>query len=200
MTCAIKSKNGAQTLTDYCAGALDAATAAEFEKHVSECAGCRHLVDAQREVWNALGQWTPPAVANDFDARLDARLRHEEAIPAWRRFARNLFLPPVPWAFWKPAVSLMAACAVLAVGLMVRVPQHSDVTVRVDKVNIEQAEQALEDLDMLTPAGSAPARGREPNEAGRGHLEGGRRRAVAGRCTRSGDAVERPRHYANACA
>ncbi len=114
------------------------------------------MVDAQREVWNALGEWTPPAVSGDFDARLYARIRQEETIPTWRRFARSLFSPPVPWAFWKPAVSLMAACAVLAVGLMVRVPERSDVTVRVDKVNIEQVEQALEDLDMLTP-GPAPA-------------------------------------------
>jgi anti-sigma-K factor RskA len=162
MTCAIKSKNGAQTLTDYCAGALDAAAAAAFETHVSECAECRRVVDAQREVWNALGQWTPPAVSNDFDARLYARIRQEETIPAWRRFARNLFSPPVPWAFWKPAVSLTAACAVLAVGFMVRVPERSDtvkarVIEKIDKVDIQQVEKALEDLDMLTPAGPAPA-------------------------------------------
>ncbi len=110
-----------------------------------------------------MGQWTPPAVSHDFDARLYARIRQEETIPAWRRFARNLFSPPVPWAFWKPAVSLMAACAVLAVGLMVRVPERSDtVKTRViidktDKVDMQQVEQALEDLDMLTPAGPAPA-------------------------------------------
>ncbi len=157
MNCAIKSRSGAQTLTDYCSGTLDASRAAAFEAHLRDCSECRRVVDAQREVWSALGQLTPPEVSPDFDARLYARIREEQEAPGWRKLLRRLFVPVVPWTAWKPAVSLAGACMVLALGFLVRVPDAGENRPRVDKVDIEQVEEALEDLDMLTPAATAPA-------------------------------------------
>lgn len=157
MDCAIKSRSGAQALSDYCAGTMDASQAAAFETHLRECDECRGIVNAQREVWGALGEWSPPEVSPDFDARLYARIRREEEVPAWRRGLRRLFQPAVPWTTWKPAVSLAGACMLLALGFLVRVPEAVDLTPRVERVDLEQAEEALEDLEMLTPSGTAPA-------------------------------------------
>ena len=54
---------------------------------------------------------------------------------------------------WKPAVSLAAACAVLTVGLMVRMPGPSDTSsqLKPEKVDIEQVEKTLDDLEILMP-------------------------------------------------
>jgi anti-sigma-K factor RskA len=144
MICA-KEKQGAEILMDYCAGALDANRAATFEEHLEVCEDCRRLVQAQREVWEKLDRWTPPAVSPDFDARLYARIAREEASSSRVQWWRTL---------WTPAVSLAAACAVLAVAFLVRVPQAGDSAkqIRTDKVDIEQVEQTLEDLDILAPA------------------------------------------------
>jgi len=157
MDCAIKSRSGEQALTDYCAGTLDALQAAAFEMHLRDCRECRRIVDAQREVWGALGQFTPPEVSPDFDARLYARIRSEEEVPAWRKGLRRLFQPAVPWTTWKPAVSLAGACMLLALGFLVRVPESRDLTPRMERVDLEQAEEALEDLEMLTPSSAAAA-------------------------------------------
>jgi hypothetical protein len=60
---------------------------------------------------------------------------------------------------WRSAVPLIAACVLLAAGLSVHMPgtpvaPHPQL--RADKVDIEQVEQALEDLDILTPPAQAP--------------------------------------------
>ena len=68
-----------------------------------------------------------------------------------------MFQPAVPWTTWKPAVSLAGACMLVALGFLVRVPETPDLTSRVERVDLEQAEEALEDLEMLTPSVAAPA-------------------------------------------
>jgi hypothetical protein len=45
----------------------------------------------------------------------------------------------------------------LALGFLVRVPETPDLTPRMERVDLEQAEEALEDLEMLTPSGAASA-------------------------------------------
>src|SRR5258706_16385111 len=117
MDCAIKSRGGEQALTDYCAGTMDAFRAAVFETHLRECHDCRRIVNAQSEVWGALGEWSPPEVSPDFDARLYARIRREEEVPAGRKGLRRMFQPAVPWTTWKPAGSLGGAVMLLPLGL-----------------------------------------------------------------------------------
>src|ERR1700722_15815065 len=154
MNCPTKRNEDAEILLDYCAQTLSPLQTAEFEIHLKQCADCSKLVDAQKEVWGALDAWTPPAVSVNFDARLYARIAEEQTVPAWQSWLRRIFQPPVPYPLWKSAVPLIAACAVLAAGLAVRMPDALDVVhpqIHTDKVDIEKVEQTLEDFDILTP-------------------------------------------------
>lgn len=162
MNCPTKGNEDAEILLDYCAQTLSPQQqTAEFEIHLEQCADCSRLVEAQKEVWGALEAWTPAPVSINFDARLYARIAEEQAAPAWQLWLRRIFHPPVPYPLWKPAVPLVAACAVLAAGLAVRMPDATDAQqqhpLRADKVDIEQVEQTLEDFDILTPAVQAPS-------------------------------------------
>jgi anti-sigma factor RsiW len=133
MECLMQARSGAQTLLDYCSGALEPAAAAEVERHSEICETCRRVIDAQREVWHTLGRWSAPAVSQDFNARLYTRIAQENA--------------------------LAAACAVLAVGFLVHVPRPVDSSPQMstDRVDIEQVANALEELDVLMPSGSSNA-------------------------------------------
>jgi hypothetical protein len=84
MECLMQSQSGAQTLLDYCSGALEPAAAAEVRRHAEICENCRLVVEAQREVWDRLGQWSAPAVSQDFNKRLYARIAQENEAPRWR--------------------------------------------------------------------------------------------------------------------
>jgi hypothetical protein len=150
-------KEGAEVLIGYCARRLAPAVAAEFEKHLEACSDCRRAVNAQREVWESMDGWAPMAVSADFDARLYARIAQEEAAPAWRKTLRRFFTPAVPIASWKPAVSLVAACAVLVFSFVIRTPEPRETAakqIRTERVDIEQVEKTLADLEILTPAGT----------------------------------------------
>jgi anti-sigma-K factor RskA len=159
MNCPTKRNEDAEIPLDYCAQTLSPEQTAEFEIHLKQCADCSRLVEAQREVWGSLEAWTPHPVSTNFDARLYARIAKEQSAPAWQLWLRRIFHPPVPYPLWKSAVPLVAACAVLAAGLAVRMPDAKDAVthqVRAEKVDIEQVEQTLEDFDILTPAVQSP--------------------------------------------
>jgi hypothetical protein len=145
-----KSSNQPELVFDYVAGSGDQ----EFERHLNECGDCAKVVAAQREVWESLDRLNTPQVSQDFDARLYARIAQEEAVPAWKQWLNRILHPAVPMAPWKPAVSMAALCAVLAVGLMMRPPKPAADTAQVhgDRVDIEQVANALDELDLLSPA------------------------------------------------
>jgi hypothetical protein len=154
MNCPTKKNEDAEILLDYCAQTLSPMQTAEFEIHLKQCADCSRLVGAQKEVWGTLDAWTPAPVSVNFDARLYARIAEEQADPSWQRWLRRIFQPAIPYPLWKSAVPLIAACALLAVGLSVRMPEATHAVqpqLHADKVDIEQVEQALEDFDILTP-------------------------------------------------
>lgn len=156
MDCLKHTREGAEILMDYCARKLDPDRVAEIDGHIADCAECRSVVVAQRELWETLDQWTAPAVSSDFDAKLYARIASENAEPGWRKWTRRVFQPAAPVAFWKPVASLAAACAVLTVALVVHTPeqQASHVAlkqVHAESVDIEQVAKALDDLEILTP-------------------------------------------------
>jgi anti-sigma factor RsiW len=159
-----KEREGlANMAINYCAGSLEPTQAAEFERHLSECGDCTRIVAAQREVWESLGQLNVPEVSNDFDARLYARIAQEEAAPAWRKWLNRILKPATPVAIWKPALSMAALCAMLAVGLMLRSPQPplantvQTVQMEAPHVDIEQVANALDELDLLMPAAAVPS-------------------------------------------
>lgn len=156
MVCLTQSKKGAEILVDYCARNLNPVRKAEIDRHVERCGACRGVVEKQLALWETLDEWKPPAVSQDFDARLYARIAGEQAVPAWQRWTRRIFQPPAPVPFWKPMASLAAAGAVLALALSVHTPQPrvSAPQVHADQVDMEQVAKALDDLDIIAPTNS----------------------------------------------
>ena len=137
MICLSKNENGPDILIEYMGGTLDPVRAAELERHMEECAECRGLANMR----TALGEWETPEVSADFDRRLYARIGAEEKARWWTR------------TWWKPAIPL-AACAALVAGfLMTHEPRPADqLKASIEPTNMEQVEQALEDMDLLAPA------------------------------------------------
>jgi hypothetical protein len=142
MICLSANKQGADVLIEYLGRTLDPVRTAELERHFEECADCRGLV----RVWTALDEWPAPEVSADFDQRLYARIAAEERLPWWKKIS------------WKPAIPL-AACATLIAGFfLMRPPETTEqLKAKIEPVNIEQVEQALEDIDLLTPVRPGPA-------------------------------------------
>jgi anti-sigma factor RsiW len=145
MICLSASKQGADTLLGYLGGTLDPAQRAEVERHAEQCAECRGLLAVSTQ----LEEWTAPAVSADFDARLYARIAQEAQKPWWRRM------------LWRPALPVAAAAfAVLALALFVTGPGTQETPTEVRPGNateIQQVDQALEDLELLMPLDSSSA-------------------------------------------
>jgi anti-sigma-K factor RskA len=157
MTCLNRNKQGTETLLDYCAGTLEQGRAEALEDHVRECAACRELIDAQKNLWKALDAWEAPGISADFDDRLYARIASEPAHPVWRVWWNRISLRGVSW---KPMLVGVAAVAVLAVGLTVYAPKAADTSrqIRPESVDVEQLEVTFQDLDLLTPPTASAGR------------------------------------------
>jgi anti-sigma factor RsiW len=150
MICLSKNEQGADVLVEYFSGTLDAARREELDRHAQFCSECRDLL----AVWNRLDEFPAPEVSSDFDAKLYARIAAEPQVSWWRRL--------IPTEFsWRSAIPAGAACAALALALMIKMPDPvlapvepaTKATVNDESVNMEQVEQLLEDLDLLAPAG-----------------------------------------------
>ena len=135
----------------FATGALTPVEQEALELHMAGCAGCRELADAQKTVWSALDGWAVPAVSEDFDRRLQARIVAEERRRWWR-------LPR--WEFsWKPVLPVTAACAALLAVFVLHDPLPPNNTPAAppavvqtqdaQKVDVDQVERALDDMDML---------------------------------------------------
>lgn len=152
MTCPLQTDN-ADVLLDYCARSLDAERKTMLEKHMESCAGCREMASAQSQIWSAMDSYEAEAISADFDRKLYARIEEMDRVPAWERFWAPVreYLQGQP--AWKPVLSVAAASAVFLVVIAVRPgveqpivePNANIIDVRV----VEQAERALEDLEML---------------------------------------------------
>ena len=135
MICLTKNERGAELLTGYLAKTLDAAETAEVERHLQDCTDCRGLAS----VWEKLDEFAAPEVRADFDARLYARIAEEDSHqPWWRRL------------LWRPAVPLIAAGALVGLGLLIA-PRTHDAAKQANQLDIEQVAQAVDDMDLLTP-------------------------------------------------
>jgi anti-sigma factor RsiW len=175
MDCIKNNKQSAEILMDYCAGTADPALAAEIDAHAKTCAECRSLLEAQSAVWEMLDAWTPVEVSRDFDSRLYARIAGEQAGPAWRRWWSRLTAPATPHAWWKPMVSLAVAGAIVSMALLVRMPEQNGMVAQksttavteqakarpteagaAEEIDLQQVEQALDDLDIVSPLSQAP--------------------------------------------
>lgn len=152
MTCPLQTDNAnnADVLLDYCARSLDAERKAMLEKHMESCADCREMARAQSQVWSAMDLFDAEPVSIDFDRKLYARIAEMDRVPAWERFWTPVreYLQGQPG--WKPVLSVAAASAVFFVVIAVQnggEPQVTEVPAAV--IDVEQAERALEDIEML---------------------------------------------------
>jgi anti-sigma factor RsiW len=178
MDCIKNNKQGAEILMDYCAGTADPAVGAEIDAHTKTCAECRTMVEAQSAVWEMLDAWTPAEASRDFDSRLYARIAGEQTGPAWRRWWSRLVEPATPHAWWKPMVSLAVAGVIVSMALIVRIPERQGTVARksttqateqakvastgndaaaTEDIDLQQVQQALDDLDVVSPLSPAPA-------------------------------------------
>jgi anti-sigma factor RsiW len=156
MHCPLKSQEEAALLLDYCAGKLREDTAREVERHMAECAACAEFVAGQQALWSAMNDWSTPAVNADFDTRLERRLRETDSASWIERMTRSL--RP---AFARPAFALAAVCLIMVAGLLLQNPRTGvvpadDSHARVEKIEPEQVERALDDMQMLRELSSAP--------------------------------------------
>jgi len=161
MTCPLQTDN-ADVLLDYCARSLDAERKAMLETHMESCAECREMASVQSQLWGAMDSFEAETISADFDRRLYARIEELERVPAWERIWAPVreYLQGQP--AWKPVLSIAAASAVLVVVFVVRGDMPQPVIETADSIidvrEIEQAENVLEDLEMLRQLdGSGPA-------------------------------------------
>ena len=153
----MKSQQEAALLLDYCAGRLNEGSARDLERHMAECAACTEFVAAQQALWNAMNDWHAPEVSADFD-RLLARRMRETNSSSWIERMRHALRPTLA----RPAFALAAVCLVMVAGLLLQNPRTGvvpadDSHARVEKIEPEQVERALDDMQMLRELSSAPS-------------------------------------------
>ena len=156
MECPMKSQEEAALLLDYCAGRLTTGAAGDVERHMAECAACAKFVRGQQALWNVMNEWQAPPVSADFDQHLDRRMRETDSSSWIERMTRAL--RP---AFARPALALGAVCLVMAAGLVLQNSRTGgapadDSPARVERIEPEQVEKALDDMQMLRELSSAP--------------------------------------------
>jgi anti-sigma factor RsiW len=143
MDCPIRTQENADWLLEYAAGRLDRERTALMARHVETCRECARFVEGQQRVWNALSQWDVDPVSAGFDRRL---YRTIEAQPdSWKD---RLFRPLQPWL--RHVIPLVAACLLIAVGVVLHAPQATMTTAPSQAaVEADQVERTLDDMQML---------------------------------------------------
>jgi len=148
MECPQKAGDGSDLIIAYAARMLGPADRAALEHHLELCVSCREMAAAQRTVWSALDELTPLPVSSNFDAKLYQRIREEQHSAWWQRLFQ------ADWS-WRPMMPVAAACAVLIIASMVKSSQPSVASPSQSqpKLQIEQVERALDDIEMLKQSG-----------------------------------------------
>lgn len=154
--CPSRTGENPETILAYLDGRLPREKAVLLERHFEQCIACREALRARQAVWDALDEWEPEPVSADFDRRLYRRIEQEEDRAWWRQ----LFRPVLPFSL-RPALAVATFCLVLVAGVLMRapVPNISPAIASADSVDIEQVEQAVEDLEMLYVLDPEPSAG-----------------------------------------
>jgi anti-sigma factor RsiW len=157
MSCPSKDRRGLELFLSYAAGLMSPPEQAAFERHIAGCPDCRQIATEQKRVWSALDVLAAPEIPSNFDERLYARIAAEERRPWWQ----SVLHPGFSFRL-STAAPVAAACAALAVMLVMRTPhtapapaQPVHATIQ-QKLDPNQIEQNLDDLDMLRQL-TAPA-------------------------------------------
>jgi len=148
MQCPMKTGRSSELALDYFSGRLDLEVAAELERHFGECRPCREYFTAGVAVRQALDDWEAPPVSPGFDRRLQERIAAEEAHRKWWKTLLAPFRPGV----LKPAAAFAAVAVVLFAAVLLRMPGPAGPETAsggAEVIDVEQVEQAVEDLEML---------------------------------------------------
>ena len=152
MRCPIETQDSAELLLAYCARKLDLESRTILERHMAVCPACQEFQHNQQAVWDALDAWEAEPVSRDFDRRLYRRI--EQQGHWWERVTRPL-RPVFASALLGRGVPIAAAaCLLVIAGVIlerpanVTVPESSS-EVRVEAIQPDQVERALDDMDML---------------------------------------------------
>ncbi len=169
MFCPLKSGDSRELFVGRSARALSPEVESALEHHLASCQECRRVAEAQDRVWSALDAWEAVSVSTGFDQRLYSQIAAEAQRPWWRRALPASF--PAAWS-WKPTMPVAAACAVLLAAFLFNSPSTEQQTQLIGqpgvqpRVDIEQVERALDDIDMLSKLGLA-AQPSQPKGSGR---------------------------------
>lgn len=147
--CSLDNSKSAELILAYGARTLDPAAEAAFEQHMEQCTHCRDLAAAQRQLWSVMDHWWPAPISESFDQKLYQRITTEEQGAWWQRALR------ANWS-WRPAMPVAAACAVLVAAFVLRTPAPPaapEQSQRQPKLEIEQVQHALDDIEMLKKLG-----------------------------------------------
>jgi anti-sigma factor RsiW len=155
MSCSVED-DGDELIIAYGAKTLSPEQQIELERHLKSCRRCRELAEAQRAVWSALDAWPTTVVSSNFDEKLFQRIALEEQSEWWPRLSR------ARWS-WRPAIPVGVACVALIGAFLLKDPalRLEPQSQSRPKLQIEQVERALDDMDMLTPLSMESA----PDEA-----------------------------------
>ncbi len=153
MRCLMQNDEGAGLLLSYANNKLGATASTFVEGHLRICPDCNRTVEEQKRVWHALETWDAGEVSSDFDRRLYARVDAESARGGFARWTSGMIArwTPVPW---RPALATAALCATLAGGLLIQLPASrpmavQDSVAKTERVDVEQLDRTLQDLQML---------------------------------------------------
>ncbi len=152
-------------MLDYSARRLDAARAANLERHVENCAAVRGVPGTeQTAVWDALDAWEPTPVSMDFNRRLWQRI---DAIGKASWFSS--LADALRMANWKPVFPLAAAVLVIAGGFLLDHPGDKTVAPGVavqgvSTIEADQLEQTLDDIQLLRQLDPVTAPGGAPKQ------------------------------------
>jgi anti-sigma factor RsiW len=147
MRCPIETQESVDVLLEYASGKLDATRTEILEQHLRECAACREFSEGQKAVWIALDRFEAPPVSAGFDRALYQRIDRE--VSWW-----DLLLRPFRPLLLRQGLPLAAAIGLLIVaGVIERpaavAPAPVPVSAQLDVVPPEQAEHALQEMEMM---------------------------------------------------
>lgn len=146
--CPLQEGEQAALFLAWMEGTMAPEETVRLEAHAAGCASCREVLEGQKAVWSALEAWEPETVSQDFNRRLYAAIDAEQAQPWWKRMLERAFPFPL-----RPAVPVAATCLLVIGVFLFQTPRAVDVenkqAVMFDRVDVEQVDRSLDDLDLL---------------------------------------------------
>ena len=150
MNCPCRNEAEFGLLLDYGARRLDAPRSAGLRQHIDECAECAAFAG----VWSTLDDFAAPAIGAGFNRDVWKKIEARE--PWYAGFLRGL-----REGAWKPVFPIAAAAVLIAAGFAF---DHGTLSTAapVTVAEAEQAQNTLEDLQLLQSLNASAAEVAEP--------------------------------------